>query len=307
MRARLPAAFAVAAVLAPLCGAAIARQQPTFRVGVDLVTVDVSVTRNVEPVAGLTAENFTVFDNGVKQRLERVVHEQVPLEAFLVLDMSGSVAGAELEQLKAAAGAFVSGLTPQDKVALVTFAQQPSVAQPLTGDFDAFARALTAVKAGGNTAIYDATHLAITLRKPGDTRGVAVVFTDGMDNASTMSAKAVVEAAERSDLIVYGVSVSQAGGDRGFGIPDPRGRFQFGFLRSLADTTGGRVFNAASGPRLKDVFALILDDIRARYLLTYYPDKVAAGWHKLQVKLNGVKGDVLARRGYYAAPARQRP
>jgi tight adherence protein B len=304
MRLRFLAALVFVAALAPLCAIAIARQQPTFRIGVDLVTVDVSVTRNVEPVSGLKAENFAVFDNGVKQKLERVIQEQVPLEAFLVLDMSGSVAGAELEQLKAAAGAFVSGLTPQDKVALVTFSQQATIAQALTADFDAFARALAAVQAGGNTAIYDATHLAITLRKPGDTRGVAVVFTDGMDNASTMSAKAVVDAAERSDLVVYGVTVSPARGVPAFGLPDLRGQFQVGFLRSLADTTGGRVFNAAWGPRLKDVFGLILDDIRARYLLTYYPDKVAAGWHKLQVKLNGVKGDVLARRGYYAAPAR---
>jgi len=304
MRPRCLAPFVVVAALAPLCVIAMARQQPTFRVGVDLVTVDVSVTRNVEPVSGLQAENFAVFDNGVKQKLERVIQEQVPLEAFLVLDMSGSVAGPELEQLKAAASAFVSGLTSADKVALVTFAEKATIAQALTTDLDAFARALAAVEARGNTAIYDATHLAITLRKRGDTRGVAVVFTDGMDNASTMSAKAVVEAAERSDLVVYGVTVSPTRSEPAFGLPDLRGQFQVGFLRSLADTTGGRVFNAAWGPRLKDVFGLILDDIRARYLLTYYPDKVAAGWHKLQVKLNGVKGDVLARRGYYAAATR---
>jgi len=303
MRLRFVSPLVVAAIVAPVCAIALARQQPTFRVGVDLVAVDVSVTRNVEPVAGLKVENFEVFDNGVKQKLERVIQEQVPLEAFLVLDMSGSVAGAELEQLKAAASAFVSGLTPQDKVALVTFSQQASIAQALTADFDAFGRALAAVQAGGNTAIYDATRLAITMRKPGNTRGVAVVFTDGMDNASTASAKAVVDAAEHSDLVVYGVAVSPAGRG-GFGIPDLRSQFQVGFLRSLADTTGGRVFNAATGPRLKQVFALILDDIRARYLLTYYPDKVAAGWHKLQVKLNGVKGDVLARRGYYATTPR---
>jgi len=307
MRLRILAAFVAAAALAPLSAIAIARQQPTFRVGVDLVTVDVSVTRNLEPVSGLKAENFTVLDNGVKQKLERVIHEQVPLEAFLVLDVSGSVAGPKLEQLKAAAGAFVSGLTAQDKVALVTFSHEATVAQALTADFDAFARALSAVEAGGNTALYDATHLAITLRKHGDSRGVAVVFTDGMDNASTMSAKTVVQAAERSDLVVYGVTVSEARGGPGFGARALLGQFQIGFVRSLADTTGGRVLNAASGPRLKDAFGLVLDDIRARYLLMYYPDKVGAGWHKLEVKLNGVKGNVLARRGYYAAAARQQP
>ena len=130
------AAF-IALAVTPVWVIAAPQQQPTFRAGVDLVRVDVSITRNLEPVAGLKAENFDVFDNGAKQKLERVVHEEVPLEAFLVLDMSGSVAGAELEELKAAATNFVSGLAPQDKVALVTFTDKANVAQPLTGDLEA--------------------------------------------------------------------------------------------------------------------------------------------------------------------------
>ena len=49
--------------------------------------------RGVEHVGGLTAENFEVFDNGVKQKITSVAVAQVPLEVYLVLDMSGSVAG----------------------------------------------------------------------------------------------------------------------------------------------------------------------------------------------------------------------
>jgi len=293
------------AVAVLVCLRPTAAQQPTFRVGVDLVRVDVSVTRNLEPVSGLTVDNFTVTDNGVKQKLERVIHEQVPLEAFLVLDVSGSVAGVQLERLKAGARGFVAGLTPQDKVALVTFAAKPTVLQPLTGDFDAFVRSLDEVKAEGQTALYDATAMALTLRKPADNRAVIVVFTDGGDNASDASPKAVVQAVERSDAIVYGVSVSDRGRGPVFGADALRSQFQVGFLRSLADTTGGRVLNAESG-RLEEAFGLILNDVRARYLITYYPDKVAAGWHKLDVRLNGIRGTVLARRGYYAARSESR-
>jgi VWFA-related protein len=301
MPLRVAVVFVALAVLSPP-GVA---QQPTFRVGVDLVTVDVSVTRSMEPVAGLTADQFSVFDNGVKQKLERVIQEQVPLEAFLVLDVSGSVAGAQLAELKAAGAAFVNGLNPGDKAALITFADKVVVRQALTADLPALLTSLGEVEATGQTALYDATSLALTLRAHSETRGVMVVFTDGGDNASTASAKSVVQAAERSDLVVYGVSVSAEGPAPAFGMPALGSQFQVGFLRSLADTTGGRVLNAASGSRLRTAFALVLDDIRARYLLTYYPDKVAAGWHKLDVKLTGVKGNVLARRGYYAAPARQ--
>jgi hypothetical protein len=76
-------------------------------------------------------------------------------------------------------------------------------------------------------------------------------------------------------------------------------QFQIGFLRSLADGTGGRVFRTNARLRLDEVFGLVLDDARTRYVLTFRPDKVTAGWHKLQVKLVEAKGDVVARRGYY--------
>ncbi len=76
-------------------------QQPTFRAGVDVVKVDVSIARGVEHVSGLTAENFEVFDNGVKQKITNVAVAQVPLEVYLVLDLSGSVQGEELARAEA--------------------------------------------------------------------------------------------------------------------------------------------------------------------------------------------------------------
>jgi len=280
-------------------------QKPTFRAGVDLVAVDVSVTRGGEPVGGLKPENFTVFDNGVKQALDKVTLERVPLECCLVLDMSGSVQGQDLADLKRAATAFVSGLTGQDKVALITFNAEARLVQPLSSNFPAFLSALNAVEAGGNTALYDAAYRAITMRKPRpNNRAVVVVFTDGQDNASAVESNLVVRTAERSDVIAYGVSVGDTGGG-GMGFRPLGAQFQIGFLRSLAEATGGRVFRATYGRRLEETFALILDDVRSRYVLTYYPDKVAAGWHKLEVKLVNAKGDVLARRGYYAGPSGQ--
>jgi VWFA-related protein len=307
--------LAVSAVLAFSATSPAARQgqspqKPTFRTGVDLVAVDVSVTRGGDPVGGLKPENFTVFDNGVKQALDKVVMETVPLECYLVLDMSGSVQGPELADLKRAATAFVAGLTGQDKVALITFNAEARLVQPLTSNFPAFLDALNAVQAGGNTALYDAAYRAITTRRPRpDNRAVVVVFTDGYDNASSVQSKVVVQAAEHSDVIAYGVSVGDAGGGSigGMGFRPLAAQFQIGFLRSLAEATGGRLFRAEYGRHLEETFALILDDVRARYVLTYYPAKVAPGWHKLEVKLVNAKGDVLARRGYWAGPTGQRP
>jgi Ca-activated chloride channel homolog len=301
-------ALAVALVL----GASLSySQQPTFRAGVDVVKVDVSISRGGEHVSGLNAGNFTVFDNGVQQKITSVTMEEVPLEVYLVLDLSGSVEGAKLEELKQAARAFVDGLVSHDKVALLTFSEQVTVLQPLTGDFQAFGRALGEVKAGGRTALYDAVSKAISLREPRDNRAVVVVFTDDHDNASTATSKQVVDAAERSDVIVYGVLAQEDAAARGpvggMGFRPPQMQFQIGFLRSLADGTGGRVFRAGIHLPLEDVFAMVLDDARSRYVLSYSPDKATPGWHKLNVKLVGAKGDVVARRGFVVSKAAGTP
>ncbi len=282
------------------------QQQPTFRAGVDVVTVDVSVSRGGEHIGGLKAENFEVSDNGVKQKIDKVTLEQVPLEAYLVFDVSGSVEGAKLRELEQAANAFVDGLTPRDKVALLTFSDKVEIRQPLTADLDAFRRSLSEMKAGGQTALYDATLRAIGLRQHSETRGVVLVLTDQHDNASSATQKQVMDAAERSDVIAYGVLADDAeggmaggmGGLRG-GFRPPQIQFQIGFLRSLADTTGGRVFRTSARLRLEEAFGLVLDDARARYVITYSPEKAVPGWHKLKVKLVEAKGDVVARRGYY--------
>ena len=308
MRVWSPCVIAAASVLLAFPAGRFA-QQPTFRSGVDVVTVDVSVSRGGEHVGGLKAANFDVFDNGVRQRIDKMTLEQVPLEAYLVFDVSGSVEGAKLEQLVRASNAFLDGLTGRDKVALVTFAQTVDIRQPLTGDFEAFRHSLTEIKAGGQTALYDAALRAIGLRERNDNRALVVVLTDQHDNASEATQKQVIDAAERSDVIAYGVLADEqdtgmgSGRRGGIGFRPPQIQFQIGFLRSLADTTGGRVFRTSAALRLDEAFALVLDDARTRYVLTYRPDKITPGWHKLQVKLVDAKGDVVARRGYFVSTA----
>ena len=285
-------------------------QQPTFRSGVDVVTVDVSVSRGGEHVGGLGLANFELSDNGARQKIDKVTLEQVPLEAYLALDVSGSVEGAKLQQLQHAAGAFLDGLTPRDQAALITFAGTVQVMQELTGDLGAFRRALAGIAAGGQTALYDATLRTIRLRERNDNRAIVVVLTDQHDNASRATQKQAIEAAERSDVIAYGVLADQGnsgaigmsrGMPGGVGFRPAQVQFQIGFLRSLADTTGGRVLRASAALSLEEAFALVLDDARTRYVLAYRPDRPTPGWHKLQVKLVNAKGDVVARRGYFVS------
>ncbi len=287
-------------------------QPPTFRAGVDVVRVDVSVSRSGEHVEGLQARNFEVFDNGVRQKIDRVTLEQVPLDAYLVFDVSGSIAGEKLAELRAAAKAFVDGLTALDQVALVTFAKDIKVQQPLTHDFGLFERSLSEITAGGQTALFDATARTASLRERNDHRAIVLILTDQGDNASETTQQAAIEAAERSDFIAYGVLAQEAsaapsfGGTSGGGFRAPQMQFQLGFLRSIADATGGRVFRVNPRLPLDEIFGMVLDDARTRYIVTYAPETTSPGWHKLQVKLVDAKGDVVARRGYFVAGGAKR-
>jgi Ca-activated chloride channel homolog len=308
--------FVVAVVLgaAALQSTGLEPQQPTFRARVDLVPVDVAVHRGGRPFAGLSKADFEILDNGVRQTIERVDNENVPLEAWLVLDVSSSLQGQPLVRLQEAASAFAAAFAPGDRAGLVTFSHDVLVAQPLTGDLPAVRTALGQLRAGGATALYDATYVALQLRHPSAARGVAVVLTDGADNASWLTAERVLEAARRSDLVLYGIGVNEATppASRISGEPIRHPELapkppafadlpQYRFLRGLAAIGAGAVFDA-SFATLRETFARVLADIRARYLLAYYPTSATPGWHSLEVKLRGASGEVTARRGYWVAP-----
>jgi secreted protein with Ig-like and vWFA domain len=105
-------------------------EQPEFRAAVEAVRLDVSVTRGTTPVAGLTAANFEVLDNGVPQAIDRVSQEDVPLNLMLVLDTSGSMAGVRLGKLIDAARNLVRSLRPEDRVGVLSFSQRVVLSLP---------------------------------------------------------------------------------------------------------------------------------------------------------------------------------
>lgn len=279
-----------------LCWAATVQQEPpVFGVEVEVVRVEVLVTRDGQPVRGLTAGDFELLDNGVRQTLQPVTFEEVPVDALLVLDISGSVVGSKLEALHGAAGAFLDGLDSRDRAALIGFQQSVAVSFPLTGDLALVRFALDVARGGGRTALYDAVYLALRVPESDQRRAAVVVFSDGVDNRSWLSARDVVEAASRSGAVVYAVDAR--------GPADP----SHPFLDDVARATGGRVWRPRSVEDLRDRFLDVLKDIRARYLLSYTPTGAdAAGWHDLEVRLRrGRRGDVLSRPAYYRPPPRR--
>jgi Ca-activated chloride channel family protein len=289
---------------------------------VQAVTVDVAVTRDGRPLDGLTSENFKVLDNGVLQEIDLVQVETAPVNAVLVLDISESVAGPKLGELRAAVADFVAGLRESDRAALVTFSHHAALRQDFTEDRALLLGALDEIRAWGNTALNDALFGGLMLAAPPVDRPVVVLFSDGLDNRSRIREPEVLEAVRESNAVVYAVRSSPSSRElwdsatttrgpspkkqleessRGY-LFSPRVRDRDKFLRDVAGQSGGRLFRIDDVSDIEGEFLRILEEIKSRYLLTYYPKGVAAaepGWHRLEVELVNHEGEVHARRGYY--------
>ncbi len=266
------------------------RQQATFSAGVDIVRVDVLVTENGQPVRGLTAGDFEVFDEGVRQQVDLLSVENLPLNLVLAFDVSDSVAGTRLGQLRSASDVLLEQLRAGDRVGLVTFNNLVRLRSKLTTDFSALRSVLEEVRAGGGTALFDGTYLALLGAAPEGPRGLLIVFSDGIDTASWLSADAVVDAGRRVSTVAYAVSVADAGRSPAF-------------LGELTAATGGRVIELESTWSLSSTFVDVLDEFRQRYLISYAPRGVPkSGWHRLDVRVRGRKVTARARQGYFAGP-----
>jgi len=274
-------ALAAIALALPLT----AQTPPSFEVNVEVVHVDVFVSRGSEPVLGLSSANFRVFDDGVLQRAEVISHQEAPLHAILLLDSSSSVAGATLGHLKAAGQAFLEGLGRQDRATLLTFSYD-------------IAAAIDRTAAGGTTALHDAVFTALKLADPRHGRPVILIFSDGRDGTSFLSSDEVLRVARESDVVVYVVFL--AAGPVESARPEVRSPGPPDFLRDVARETGGRVWKATAAQELREKFLEILSQLKNRYVLRFTPEKGARpGWRELEVRLKGRKGKVRARRGYY--------
>jgi VWFA-related protein len=286
-------------------------QEPSYRFErrVDVVAVDIAVTRGGRPVDGLTAADFEIRDNGVLQEIDRVQVETAPVDAILVLDNSGSVAGRKLEELRAAVGHFIAGLRSNDRVALVTFSGHVRLWQALTVERSVLLDALGGIAAGGLTALKDGLYGGLSLAGPAAERPIVVLFSDGLDNASRISESELLEVVRESNAVVYVVrsslSLSEVW-DFSSKLRGPKRIYDDRFLRRVADESGGRFFEIDEISEMEREFRRVGEDIGSRYLLTYYPKGVAEeGWHDLDVRLKNHKADIRVRRGYTFAARRQ--
>jgi VWFA-related protein len=264
-------------------------QNAVFSAKVEAVRVDALVTEreNGPVITGLGPSDFEVYDNGVRQQVDLVSFDEVPLNVILTLDMSDSVAGERLDHLRQAGAALLAALKGEDQAALVTFSHLVALGAGLTKHVAPVRRAIDEAVGAGDTALVDGTYAAITLGESDAGRALVIVFSDGVDTSSWLPAEAVLDAAKRSDAVVYAVST--------------RARLKPEFLREVTSLTGGRLFEVERTATLGAIFVGVLEEFRRRYLISFTPRGVEKnGWHRLEVRVAGRRAQVKARPGYLA-------
>jgi Ca-activated chloride channel homolog len=293
--------FGVAAVLT-----VEARQRPQFRTAVELVTLSVTVTDTTgRYVTGLGADDFLVLEDARPQDVVFFSRAATPMAVSLLIDTSGSMRR-DLPLAKDAAWQFIRRLRPGDLAQVAEFDRQMRVLQSFTDDRQALERAVSRVRLGGATSLYNAVYVALdlfrTLPMPQEDevrRDVIVLLSDGADTSSLIEFDQMIEAARRSHVVVYAI---------GLGLTAPRGpapqTHPTFALRRLAQDTGGRMLDARSGQDLSQVYEQIAEELGSQYVLAYMSNQPATSrtWRAISVRLNQPGLQARTRTGYYATP-----
>jgi Ca-activated chloride channel homolog len=177
--------------------------------------------------------------------------------------------------------------------------------QPFTGNRALLSDAIQRTRAGGSTSLYNAVY--ITLRqtdqiKPQSRddlhRDIIVLLSDGEDTSSLVTFDEVLEAAKRSQTVIYTIGLGFQGAPDRFG--PAKGEFA---LRRLAQETGGRLFVAKRGEDLADVYTQIADELTSQYVLGYLSrnERHDGAWRTVAVRVRRPQLQARTRTGYYAA------
>ena len=294
---------AVCFLLAVLLAAVPAQPQPdtVIRVNVRLVRMLVTVKdANGQLIGSLNKNDFTIFDNGVKQEIavfERQTEQ--PLSVAVLVDTSAST-GIELRYELDSVSKFLRALlgegNPNDTVALYSFNWQVNLLSSYTRRFARVDQQLKQLKSEGGTSLYDAIYLASRELELRDGRHVMVIVTDGGDTTSVKDFHQALEAAQLADTLLYPVLVVPITNDAGRNVGGENA------LTTLAAGTGGHVFLPSLGAELDRAFSDILRELRTQYMIGFYPKDVPPTkdrFHTLKVSVQGPNLRVITRNGYY--------
>jgi Ca-activated chloride channel homolog len=282
-----------------------APQQPSFRAGVDIVSLNVIVTESTRYVIDLGPEDFNVFEDGVKQDVSFFNKTNLPIALALLLDTSASM-DAKLSTAQEAAIGFARKLRPQDLAEVIDFDSRVVVLQNFTNSVNELEQAIHKTSAGGSTSLYNAVYIALKDLKKVMARNVdeirrqaIVVLSDGEDTSSLLPFEEVLDLAKRSETAIYAIGLRSAENastaSKGF-------REAEFVLRQLTQETGGRAFFPNQLSELSNVYGQIADELSSQYTVGYSSKnpKRDGSWRRVVVRVNRPNTVARTKQGYFA-------
>jgi len=264
----------------------------TIKVNVRLVEVYATVLDHKgKYVDGLRRDDFQILENGKPQRISIFESNAGALSCAILLDTTGSMREA-LPRVKNSVSKLIDELAPEDSVAIFTFDDHLTVRQDFTTDKDAAKRAVLRTRAAGNTALCDAiSDAAEELAKRAGKKAL-IVFTDGDDNSSLLTASGAIGQAKKVGIPLYAIAEGEATQS------SPLSKV----LNELSENTGGVSYRVKRPDDIEEVFRTVADNLRHLYLMSYKPSTEETGWkwRKIEILVSGVENYHLrAKQGYF--------
>ncbi|MCR4375338.1 MAG: VWA domain-containing protein, partial [Acidobacteria bacterium] len=309
MTPRLATLTGWVAGLAIVAGAAGLSAQ-IFRVGTDVVSLNITVTEGETLIPGLEQARFSVYEDGVQQEIAYFSRTPQPIALSLLIDTSTSMEH-KLAVAQEAAIGFARRLNPTDAAQIIDFDSRHEILQTFTADRVLLEQAIRRTQVGGSTSLYNAIYVALSELKrvraatPDQLRRQAiVVLSDGEDTSSLIAYEDVLESAKRSETAVYSIGLrsKQDRPTRGFN------EAEF-VLRSLSQETGGRVFFVEDVAQLPGIYQQIADELANQYSIGYSSKnpKRDGAWRAIVVKVDRPNTGARTKRGYFAPTAPRAP
>jgi Ca-activated chloride channel homolog len=297
--------LAAVVVVVHVIGTAAVQQQPPFRAGIELVSLNVTVSdANGHYVTDLEQGDFNVFEDGMKQDVTFFTKTNLPIALALMMDTSASM-DTKLPIAQEAAIGFVKRAREQDLTEIIDFDSRVSILVPFTNNPNELEQAIKKTSAGGSTSLYNAVYIALKdLKKLVATnveeirRRAIVVLSDGEDTSSLLPFDEVLDLAKRSETAIYAIGLRSneggANGSKGF----KEAEFA---LRQLSQETGGRAFFPNQAADLTKVYGQISEELSSQYTIGYTsrnPRRDGA-WRRIVVRVNGQQLTARTKQGYF--------
>lgn len=303
----------------------------------DPIKVDTSIVRlNIgvvnprgEPITNLSKDDFSVYEDGVKQNISRFEPTVAPFSVVMILDMSGSTLGFR-ETIRQSAFRFIDALAPDDRVAVIEFYDKVNLRNDFTTDRKIIANSIAVANGRGKTQLYKALSLAMQkLAKEEKRRKAIIVLTDGVDTAARDKDRDILQKVaekdmpttikpEASDLLNRVLNQADDQGVTIYPLALPTGdpvkladpspiqvaMYQAARdrLQILARRSGGTLNTINRLEEMAKLYALVAANLRTLYTVEYQPanDKRDGNFRSIKVEVNNPNLIAKTREGYFA-------